>query len=122
MHYMDLSAEFGQFDRDNMYRWETAGYLNWSNLLLGDILAHPKVWKVKHLVAGAEVSAKRSINSFNNWNYLDAVVHARFTYVALKRAADLLGISNLNTDLEALRVTPNLEVPHEGDPIRFPDN
>jgi hypothetical protein len=29
MHYLALSASFGQFDMDNMYRWETAGYVNW---------------------------------------------------------------------------------------------
>jgi hypothetical protein len=121
MHYMDLSTEFGQFDQDNMYRWETAGYLNWSNLLLDDILAHPKAWKVKFLLANAERSAKRSINSFNNWNYLDAASHARLTYVTLKKAADLLGISDPLT-LQAFRVAPSLAAPHEGDPIRFPDN
>ena len=37
MHYMDLSTNFGRFDRDNMYRWETAGYLNLSNELLEEI-------------------------------------------------------------------------------------
>ena len=35
MQYIAVSNGFGQFDRDNMYRWETAGYLNWSNAVLG---------------------------------------------------------------------------------------
>ena len=35
MHYLALSNGFGVFDRDNQYRWEMAGYLNWSNAVRG---------------------------------------------------------------------------------------
>ena len=39
MSYIDVAWEFGQFDQDNMYRYEFAGYLNWSNEMLDDVLA-----------------------------------------------------------------------------------
>ena len=39
MSYLWLTGEFGKFNQDNMYRWEFAGYLNWANDLLDDILA-----------------------------------------------------------------------------------
>jgi hypothetical protein len=39
MHYLALANGFGKFDRDNQHRWETAGYINWSNAVLGDVLA-----------------------------------------------------------------------------------
>ena len=38
MHYIAVSNGFGRHNQDNMYRWETAGYLNWANALAGDIL------------------------------------------------------------------------------------
>ena len=53
MHYLALSNEFGEFDRANMYRYEFAGYLNWSNALLGDILASEDTGKVDNLLRKA---------------------------------------------------------------------
>lgn len=120
MHYLDLSTEFGQFDQDNMYRWEMAGYLNWANSLLDDILAHPKANKVKNNVAKAEGYAEKAIESFNKWNYLDAAANARKAYEEIAKAADALGIVTPTENL--LRIAPTLNAPHEGDPIRFPDN
>ena len=121
MHYLDLSLEFGRFDRDNMYRWETAGYLNWANSLLADIAAHPNAGKVKKYVNQATQYGSQSIQSFNNWDYLNAATRARQAYEQTLIAANLLGI-DVTAFAETLRVAPNLTVPHEGDPIRFPDN
>lgn len=120
MHYLDLSLEFGRFDRDNMYRWETAGYLNWANSLLGEIAAHPDAAKVKRYVNQAYQYGAQSIRSFDNWNYLTAATRARQAYEQTVIAATMLGIELPSA--EALRLPPNLTVPHEGDPIRFPDN
>lgn len=120
MHYMGLSNGFGQFDRDNMYRWEMAGYLNWSNALLADILAHPDAKKVRNNTAKAEDYAEQALKSFNKWDYLDAAAKAHKAYEELAKAANKLGIE---TPAAALfRVAPALNVPHEGDYIRFPDN
>lgn len=121
MSYMDLSLEFGQFDQDNMYRWETAGYLNWTSSLLGEIAAHPDAAKVKRYVNQSTHHATQSIRSFENWDYLNAVSHARQAYEQALIAANMLGI-DFTPFAETLRVVPNLTAPHEGDPIRYPDN
>lgn len=121
MSYLDVTLEFGQFDQDNMYRWETAGYLNWASSLLGEIAAHPDAARVKRYVNQATHHASQSIHSFENWDYLNAVSRARQAYEQALIAANLLGI-DFTPFAEALRVAPNPSVPHEGDPIRYPDN
>ena len=120
MHYLDLSAEFGRFDKDNMYRYEMAGYLNWSNELLAQILADPDRAKVQYLVENAKENAEVALEAFREWNYLLAARKAHRAYILLSRAAARLGIST-PSDM-ALRMAPSLKAPHEGDPIRFPDN
>jgi hypothetical protein len=121
MSYLDVTLEFGQFDQDNMYRWETAGYLNWASSLLGEIAAHPNAGKVKRYVNQATHHAMQSIRSFENWDYLSAVSHARQAFEQAAIAAEMLGIE-FDPFAETLRVVPNLTAPHEGDPIRYPDN
>lgn len=121
MSYLDLTLEFGQFDQDNMYRWETAGYLNWASSLLGEIAVHPDAAKVKRYVNAATHHATQAIRSFENWNYLNAVSHARQAYEQALIAANMLGIDVSLFD-ETLRVAPSSTAPHEGDPIRYPDS
>ena len=120
MHYMDLSTQFGQFDQDNMYRYEMAGYLNWSNELLANILADPNAKSVKKNIERANEYAEKAVESFNKWKYLNAASNARRAYEELSAAADQLGIST--PAMNAMRIAPNGDAPHEGDPIRFPDN
>jgi hypothetical protein len=67
MHYLALSNGFGMFDRDNAYRWETAGSLNWSNAILGDILKHPKADRVAALVEKADDRATSALEAFEDW-------------------------------------------------------
>jgi hypothetical protein len=120
MHYLDLSDAFSQFDQDNMYRWEMAGYINWSNSLLADILADPGAPKVRYMLAAANMEAQRAIEGFNHWNYLSAARNARSAYEILSIAAAKLGI--VTPSMQIMRMAPNITVIHEGDPIRFPDN
>ena len=120
MHYLAVSNSFGQFDQDNMYRWEMAGYLNWSNALLGEIQASPDAKKVKNHISKAQNLAEHALEAFQGWNYLSAAVQARQAYEELSMAADELGITPLSTTL--LRVVPTTIPLHEGDPIRFPNN
>jgi hypothetical protein len=93
MHYLGLSNTFSQFDMDNLYRQEFAGYLNWANSLLDDILAHPDAGNVQDNVAQAEAYAMQAIESFNNWDYLAAATNARLAYEQIAMAAAELGIS-----------------------------
>jgi hypothetical protein len=120
MAYLDLSLNFSQFDRDNMYRYEFAGYLNWANSLLDDILADADVSSVQDNIDQAEMYAEQAVTSFENWDYLAAATNARLAYEQIAMAADELGIETL--EAEALRVNPSMMAPHEGDPIRYPDN
>jgi hypothetical protein len=120
MQYLAVSNSFGQFDRDNMYRWEMAGYLNWSNALLGEIQASPDAKKVKNHVSKAQTLAEHALEAFRGWNYLSAATQARQAYEELSMAADELGITPSNATL--LRVAPTTIPLHEGDPIRFPNN
>jgi hypothetical protein len=124
MHYLALSNIFGEFDQDNMYRYEFAGYLNWANGLAGDILDNPKAWKVRDNVRRANWHAMRAIHAFKSWNYLPAAANARRAYVIIARAANRLGIDTptmATASLERAR-TRGAAVPHEGDPIRFPNS
>ena len=94
MHYLTLTNGFGAHNRDNMRRWETAGYLNWSNALAGAILASPDADRVRFLVFAADALASRALSRFNNWRYLDAVTNARIAYSILAAAARLIGVSS----------------------------
>lgn len=120
MHYISLTNEFGQFDRDNMYRWEMAGYLNWSNALLAEIQAHPDANQVRERIQVANNFAETALRSFDQWKYRQAAANARKAYEQLARAAIRLGIE-LPSD-EKILISPAMIPVHEGDPIRFPDN
>lgn len=120
MHYLDLSDEFGQFDRDNMYRYEFAGYLNWSSELLGQILADPGAGQYHRQLKDANKNADEALKAFKAWDYLKAATKAYRAYQTLSNVAEQLGLSN--PALMALRAVPGGPAPHEGDPIRFPDN
>jgi hypothetical protein len=120
MHYMDISTEFGQFDQDNMYRYEMAGYLNWSNELLATILADPNAQSVKKNIDHANEYAGKALEGFNQWKYLAAASNARLAYDELSQAANQLGITTPSMNM--MRIAPNRNAPREGDPIRFPDN
>lgn len=121
MHYMDLTTQFGRFNKDNMYRWETAGYLNWSNQLLGDLMANPGYAGVAAYVNAAQSYASSALSAFNTWNYGLAASLAKKAYWSLAQAADILGVPTPDM-MVANRAVINTNVPHEGDPIRFPDN
>lgn len=93
MHYMGLSNGFGTHNRDNMYRWEFAGYLNWANALAGDIQGSPQGWLGRAAIRSADEAAAEAKRAFDKWNYLEAVQHARRAYALLKIVADQLGCS-----------------------------
>jgi hypothetical protein len=116
MSYLWLTGEFGKFNQDNMYRWEFAGYLNWANDLLDDILADSDTSEVQDNLDQAETFAANAKEAFQQWDYLAAAVNARLAYEQVAMAADELGISTASAD--ALLVAPSMNAPHEGDWIR----
>ncbi len=86
MHDIALSNGFGKFDRDNMYRWETAGYLNWANAIAGAIRASGDEGEVLDHVKVADDLAGRAQAALRAWDYLAAAQHAR-------RARDVLALA-----------------------------
>jgi hypothetical protein len=92
MHYLSLTTSFGQFDRDNQYRWEMAGYLNWSNALVGDILKHPDANRVYSLIKKADHAAEEALEEFEYWDHLEAATAAREAYELLLQAAKEIGV------------------------------
>jgi hypothetical protein len=75
-----------------MYRWETAGYLNWANAVAGDILASPEGPRAMTAVLLADRKARAAKDAFEAWRYLEAASSAREAYVTLKQAADGIGV------------------------------
>lgn len=119
MSYMDLNQQFGNFDRDNMYRYEAAGYLNWAQQLYAQVRADPKWRSVNDLIMLSKEDGKQSVQYFMDWNYLSSVTKAWQAYQNMLLAADALGIQ---APQQPQAVLPIGNVIHEGDPIRFPDN
>ena len=94
MHDLTLSNQFGEHNRDNMYRWEAAGYLNWANVLAGDVLASPNASSVFVKLVAADALAAVAKGKLDRWDYLDAAEHARAAYLTLVSAADDIGVSS----------------------------
>jgi hypothetical protein len=94
MHYLSVSNGFGRHNQDNMYRWETAGYLNWANAVAGDILASPEAPRAMPAVLLADRKARLARDAFEAWRYLEGATAAREAYVTLKQAADGIGVAS----------------------------
>jgi hypothetical protein len=94
MNYLFTSKGFGQFSRDNAHRWETAGYLNWSNALADAVLVHPEASRVMPLVGAADLLVVYGKAQFRNWNYLESATALRRAYQLLLTAAERIGASS----------------------------
>jgi hypothetical protein len=101
MHYLALTNRFGEHNRDNMYRWETAGYLNRANALAGEILASGDANRVSLALLTADLLAARARSRFDAWRYDEAVVAARSAFALLSEAARLIGVSSARLALAA---------------------
>jgi hypothetical protein len=107
MHYLALSNQFGEHNRDNMYRWEAAGYLNWANALAGDILADPQAPRVWNQLVLADALAAVAKARMNRWDFLNAVERARAAYLTLVAAADDIGITSARLSAARTRLPPS---------------
>jgi hypothetical protein len=87
MHYLDLSSEFSQFDRDNMDRWMTAAYINQANVVLASIVASPRAGQVAATLASADADATAALGAYASMNYPAAVASAKSAYTKVLAAA-----------------------------------
>jgi len=113
MHYLGLSNGFGRHNRDNMRRWETAGYLNRANALAGDLVASPEARKARATLRRADAYAAKAGRALKRWDYLDAATNARWAYSLLAEAAKELGVSSARLSL-ARTPLPNAPLPKTG--------
>jgi hypothetical protein len=91
MHDIALSNGFGTFDRDNMYRWETAGHLNRANAIAGALGGRADDEAVADLVKAADALARRARVALRGWDYVRAAQSARAARDLLDEAAERLG-------------------------------
>ncbi len=110
MHYLHLTTAFGRFDKDNLYRWETAGYLNRANALAGDVLQSGDARRVWLLLAAADLAAWGAKSSFKAWDYLNAAASARLAYTLVAAAAGHINAAT-PTLTSALRPLPGRRHP-----------
>ena len=118
MHYLSTSNGFGTHNRDNMYRWETAGYLNWANALAGDILDSRHAGRVRLALSLAGADAATARRRFDEWDYLSAVDHARRAYTTLVLAASAIDVSSDRLAAARLAI-PGARPAKEGDRPRM---
>jgi hypothetical protein len=104
MHYLTLSNQFGEHNRDNMYRWEAAGYLNWANVLAGAIIENPQSPRVFLKLVAADALAAVAKARLERWDYLNAVERARAAYLTLVSAADEIGVSSARLSAARMRL------------------
>jgi hypothetical protein len=119
MSYMWNNDGFGVFDQDNMNRYQFAGYLNWANAVLADIVAHPDAASVQAYVDAAEAEAVAAQRAFNRWDYAAAAAHARASYEQIALAAMALGIDTTQ-DVYSQMIAPTGAPPKEGDRLKGP--
>jgi hypothetical protein len=117
MSYMWNNDGFGQFDSDNMGRYQFAGYLNWANEVLADIAAHPDAGSVQSLVNQADDLASQAQRAFNRWDYPTAAASARDAYELIATAAAQLGLS---AQPDARPFAPTDRPVKEGDWLKGP--
>lgn len=118
MHYLFTSTRFGQFDRDNAHRWETAGYLNRANALADAVLGHPEAARVRGLVLAADLSAAYGRTQFRDWNYARSAAALRLSYELLLTASQQIGAES--AVLTRARMPLSDPIPPRGCRLRFP--
>lgn len=93
MSYIDLSSEFGQFNRDSMNRYLVAAYLNQANAILKVAADSGQSNSILAQVLNADASARRALVSYQAMNYDAAAQQAKAAYSAVVAAVQGAGVS-----------------------------
>jgi hypothetical protein len=92
MSYVDLNADFGQFDRDNMARYLTVGYINQANTILADIYASPRAGTAAGALTAADAHAAAALSEYAAMNYAGAAARAKLAFRSVVAAATQAGV------------------------------
>jgi len=92
MSYLPNTNEFGQFDRDNMARWQLAARLDNANRILGDVARSPRAARVAAEVAAADARAGAALDALGAWDLAGASRAAADTYHLVLAAAERAGV------------------------------
>jgi hypothetical protein len=110
MSYLDLNFDFGQFDRDNMARYLTIGYINQANTILSSIYASPRAGNASAALTAADAQAAGALSAYAAMNYATAAARAKLAFLGVLAAADIAGVKvepqNYTADYKAKGRSP----------------
>jgi hypothetical protein len=92
MSYIDLNNDFGQFDRDNMGRFLTAGYINQANAILATIYNSGRAGNASAALTAADARAAAALTAFAAMNYTTAATQAKLAFDNVVAAAAQAGV------------------------------
>lgn len=87
MSYIDVNWDFSQFDRDNMARFQGAGYVKNANFIAKKIIDAGKEEKVSFYFAFADSEIGKAKRALSRHDYPTAWSHARKAYDTVLAAA-----------------------------------
>jgi hypothetical protein len=110
MSYIDLNADFGQFDRDNMARYLTVGYINQANAILASVYASPRVASAAASLTAADAHAAAALTAYGAMDYRTAAMRAKLAFGSVLAAASQAGVEveaqNYTADYKAKGRSP----------------
>src|SRR5205085_11366470 len=92
MSYLDLNADFGQCDRDNMGRFLTIGYINQANAVLAPVYASGKAGQAAATLQAADANAAAALTAFAAMDYTTAATKAKLAYSGALASAAQAGV------------------------------
>lgn len=115
MQYLAVSNGFGVFDKDNMARYQFAGYLNWANTVLGALDGVELSGADRARLRVADRLAIRAERAFQSWQPIAAAGYARTAYEIVQRVADEAGVT-VDPAAAAQRRAGGLPAPDKSEP------
>jgi hypothetical protein len=92
MSYVDLNADYGQFDRDNMARYLTIGYINQANAILAAIYDSQRAGYAAETLMAADAQATGALAAYAAMDYAAAAARAKRAHSGVLAAAEQIGV------------------------------
>jgi hypothetical protein len=92
MSYLPNTDEFGQFDRDQMARWQLTARLDNANRILGEIARSGQADRAGAYIAAADAKAGEALTLLRAWELLAASSAAADAYALVLAAAVDAGV------------------------------